>query len=278
MYSEVNMTQPPADWHMLKVGIGVVNSDSTASITADIDTAMTNKALYILAFHEISAGAGDFQYAIADFKTVIDHINTQGYVVKTLTEYIDSFTEEKLDTFAATTSAELASVISDETGTGLLVFGTSPTFITPALGTPASGVATNLTGTSGITGLGALSQALDFSAEDAAGMGRMTTTRTTLTLDTNGSVTSTTSYHTIETFEAASTDDLDNILTPVDTAILFIRSGSASRDPTAKDTAGGTGDLRIVGDFTFTSNVDFMMLSAFGTLFWIEVSRADTTA
>jgi hypothetical protein len=35
-----------------------------------------------------------------------------------------------LSQFAATTSAELAGVISDETGSGLLVFGTSPTFIT----------------------------------------------------------------------------------------------------------------------------------------------------
>lgn len=61
-----------------------------------------------------------------------------------------------LNQFAATTSAQLAGVISDETGTGALVFGTSPTLVTPALGTPASGVATNLTGlplTSGVTGI-----------------------------------------------------------------------------------------------------------------------------
>jgi hypothetical protein len=38
-------------------------------------------------------------------------------------------------------------VLSDETGTGAAVFATSPTLVTPALGTPASGVATNLTGT-----------------------------------------------------------------------------------------------------------------------------------
>ena len=45
---------------------------------------------------------------------------------------------------------------SGATGTGNIVFGTSPTFVTPALGTPASGVATNLTGlplTSGVTGI-----------------------------------------------------------------------------------------------------------------------------
>src|SRR3990167_1573260 len=58
----------------------------------------------------------------------------------------DALTTDPLSQFAATTSAELAGVVSDETGSGLLVFGTSPTFITPALGTPASGVGTNLTG------------------------------------------------------------------------------------------------------------------------------------
>jgi len=38
-----------------------------------------------------------------------------------------------LSFFAATTSAQLAGVISDETGTGLLVFGTSPTIVTPTI-------------------------------------------------------------------------------------------------------------------------------------------------
>lgn len=39
-----------------------------------------------------------------------------------------------LSFFAATTSAELAGVISDETGSGVLVFATSPTLVTPVLG------------------------------------------------------------------------------------------------------------------------------------------------
>jgi len=39
-----------------------------------------------------------------------------------------------LGQFASTTSAQLASVISDETGSGLLVFATSPTLTTPILG------------------------------------------------------------------------------------------------------------------------------------------------
>jgi hypothetical protein len=48
--------------------------------------------------------------------------------------------------FAATTSAQLLGVISDETGTGSLVFATSPTLVTPLLGTPTSGTLTNCTG------------------------------------------------------------------------------------------------------------------------------------
>ncbi len=114
-------------------------------------------------------------------------------------------TGSPLSQFAATTSAQLAGVISNETGTGALVFGTAPTItlangtglpigtgvsglgtgvatalavnigsagapvlFNGALGTPSSGVATNLTGTAagltagvasavavgGVTGLG----------------------------------------------------------------------------------------------------------------------------
>ena len=59
----------------------------------------------------------------------------------------DALKADGLDQFAATTSAELAGVISDETGSGLLVFGTSPTLVTPALGTPSAVVLTNASGT-----------------------------------------------------------------------------------------------------------------------------------
>jgi hypothetical protein len=60
-----------------------------------------------------------------------------------------------LGQFAATTSAQLAGIISDETGAGSLVFGTSPTLITPALGTPSALTLTNATGlplATGVTG------------------------------------------------------------------------------------------------------------------------------
>ncbi|SHG48278.1 hypothetical protein SAMN05444396_1261, partial [Flavobacterium segetis] len=56
-------------------------------------------------------------------------------------------TTDKLNVLSATTSAELAGVISDETGTGSLVLSTSPTLVTPSLGTPSALVGTNITGT-----------------------------------------------------------------------------------------------------------------------------------
>ena len=53
------------------------------------------------------------------------------------------------------TSAQLATSLSDETGSGAVVFGTSPTLVTPALGTPSTLVLTNATGLppAGVTGM-----------------------------------------------------------------------------------------------------------------------------
>mgnify|MGYP000311230918 CR=1 FL=1 len=66
-------------------------------------------------------------------------------------------TQSTLNVFASTTSAQLASVISDETGSGNLVFSTSPVLTTPNLGTPSFATLTNATGlpvATGISGLG----------------------------------------------------------------------------------------------------------------------------
>ena len=56
-----------------------------------------------------------------------------------------ALTNNKLDVFAATTSSELASVISDETGTGALVFANTPTLVTPNIG-EATGTSLVLSG------------------------------------------------------------------------------------------------------------------------------------
>lgn len=98
----------------------------------------------------------------ADIKTLATA--TLGYFLRDDSTWVnipgggDALVANPLSQFAATTSLQLLGVISDETGSGLLVFGTSPTLITPLLGTPTSGVLTSCTGlpvSSGISGLGA---------------------------------------------------------------------------------------------------------------------------
>jgi hypothetical protein len=83
-------------------------------------------------------------------------------------------------TFLATpSSANLLAAVTDETGTGSLVFATSPTLVTPALGTPASGVVTNLTGTASININGTV-------GATTATTGAFTTLTTSSTVTHNG--------------------------------------------------------------------------------------------
>ena len=89
--------------------------------------------------------------------TPVFAVNAQGQITSvtntTITPAIGNVTglgTNMLAFLQTPTSANLAATVTDETGTGALVFANSPTFVTPALGTPASGVVTNLTGTASI--------------------------------------------------------------------------------------------------------------------------------
>jgi len=94
-------------------------------------------------------------------------------------------TANSLSQFASTTSLQLATLISDETGTGNVVFSTSPILTTPNLGTPSAATLTNATGLpigSGVSGLGAnvatfladpTSAKLAFTVSDETGSGNL---------------------------------------------------------------------------------------------------------
>jgi hypothetical protein len=91
-------------------------------------------------------------------------------------------TTDKLSALAATTSAELAGVISDETGSGSLVFGTSPTI------TPAEGTTTTATAGAGYMGMpqnATTTGAYTLLATDAGKHIYSTATRT-ITIPANG--------------------------------------------------------------------------------------------
>jgi hypothetical protein len=71
---------------------------------------------------------------------------------------ITSFGAGVADWLGTPSSANLITAVTDETGSGALVFATSPTLVTPVLGTPASGTLTNATGLppAGVVGTAAI--------------------------------------------------------------------------------------------------------------------------
>ena len=88
----------------------------------------------------------------------------------------NALTSNPLSQFAATTSSQLAGVISDETGSGALVFGTSPTFTTSIFSPLVNGAST----ASGTLTLASTSNAtkgiIQIGTTDLVNIGNKTTT------------------------------------------------------------------------------------------------------
>jgi hypothetical protein len=128
--------------------IGKFNASGLTTALISSNATITGGTINGTAIGGSTAAAGAFTTLTSNNTTTLN--GTTIPASKTL-----AVTTDKLDVFAATSSAELAGVISDETGSGALVFANSPTLVTPALGTPASGTLTNATGlplTTGVTG------------------------------------------------------------------------------------------------------------------------------
>jgi len=143
-------------------------SSSNETLSTTVPTILMRKGNYWYGY------GGGVVNAVSDIGDVTITSNSSGELLKwngsawinnTLAEAGVAASGAKLSDFAATTSAELAGTISDETGSGALAFATSPTFVTPALGTPASGVATNLSGTAASLTAGAVTTNANLTGE-----------------------------------------------------------------------------------------------------------------
>lgn len=105
-----------------------------------------------------------------------------GGITGTLSDQTDLQSALDAKGAAFTSSATLRSILGDETGTGAAVFATSPTLVTPVLGTPSSGTLTNCTGLP-IAG-GGTGQATAQAAIDALSAVSAATNEHVLTKDT----------------------------------------------------------------------------------------------
>lgn len=150
-YNKVSITEPAtlatltlADGSTLGlVGAFITTFNSTANTSVTLPISGT---LATLANSEALTNKSINGVTLATGGSASLFLNQQGnYVSASGGGGGDALTSNPLSQFASTTSTQLAGVISDETGSGALVFATSPTLVTPALGTPSSGNLANCT-------------------------------------------------------------------------------------------------------------------------------------
>lgn len=123
-----------SDVTLNKTSLVLSNSDgiNTNTLTLTPTAGVTNKNFEATSF--IKTGGTSSQFLKAD-----GSIDSTAYGVG------NALTSNPLSQFAATTSLQLKNIISDETGSGALVFGTSPTFTTSITTPNIIGTGTNLT-------------------------------------------------------------------------------------------------------------------------------------
>lgn len=137
---QVNAGATAPEWGSV-TGTGNVVRATSPSLTTPSLGAATATSINKLTLTQPATSA---TLTIADGKILtasntLTFAGTDGSSVAFGTGGTVTYTSNNLSVFAATTSAQLAGVISDETGSGSLVFGTSPTIATPTITTSATG-------------------------------------------------------------------------------------------------------------------------------------------
>ena len=154
----------------------VVTTGNLTAITTVTSATLTSPTITGAVFNDGSvvfegATANDFETTLAVTDPTADRTITfpdsTGTVA--LTSDITITGSSKLSAFAATTSAELAGVISDETGSGVLVFGTSPLLTTPILKSPEERLTVSATAAASTVNFDVLTQGVLYYTTDASG-------------------------------------------------------------------------------------------------------------
>lgn len=119
-------------------GLSVVGNGGSSTANS---AAITGTAGQVL---RVNNGATALAFGALDLSTAAAITGTLG--VSNGGTGITSFGTGVATWLGTPSSANLAAAITDETGSGALVFANTPTLVTPVLGTPTSGTLTNCTG------------------------------------------------------------------------------------------------------------------------------------